>query len=210
LRFDNDNNNQTLIKEQWICSLTEVVIEGPEVDIVEKIKKTRSKDEKVVRVVEEMKKAKVKVLQGDEWQIEGDLVLKEEKIYVPKDGELRVEIIQLHHDVPVAGHEGRWKTTELVTRNYWWPGVTRDIGRYVERCNICQRMKNRTEEVAGKLKLSEVLKKPWTYLMVDFITKLLLVAGKDAILVVCDRLSKITHFVATTKEMSAEELARLF
>ena len=46
--------------------------------------------------------------------------------------------------------------------------------------------------------------------MVDFITKLLVVAGKDVILVVCDRLSKMTHFVATTEGTSAEELARLF
>ena len=45
----------------------------------------RSKDEDVVRVVEEMKKAKVKELQGNEWQIEGELVLKEEKVYVQKD-----------------------------------------------------------------------------------------------------------------------------
>jgi len=45
---------------------------------------------------------------------------------------------------------------------------------------------------------------------VDFITKLLVVAGKDTILVVCDRLSKMTHFVATTEGTSAEGLARLF
>jgi len=90
-------------------------------------------------------------------------------------------------------------------RNYWWPGVMRDIKRYVEGCDLCQRMKNRTEEVVEKLKLSEVLEKPWTYLTVDFITKLPVVAGKDAILVVCDRLSKMTHFVAAT-----ERLARLF
>ena len=45
---------------------------------------------------------------------------------------------------------------------------------------------------------------------VDFITKLPVVAGKDVILVVCDRLSKMTHFVATTEETSAEGLARLF
>ena len=86
----------------------------------------------------------------------------------------------------------------------------RDIRKYVEGCNLYQRMKNRTEEVAGKLKLSEVLEKLWTHLMVDFITKLLVVAGKDAILVVCDRLSKMTHFVATTEGMSAEGLVRLF
>ena len=48
-------------------------------------------------------------------------------------------------------------------------------------------MKNRIEKLAGKLKLSEVPEKPWMYLIVDFITKLPVVAGKDMILVVCDR-----------------------
>jgi len=137
-------------------------------------------------------------------------VLKEGKVYVPKDEELRTEVIRLHHDVPVAGHGGRWKTVELVTRNYWWPGVTRDVGKYVEGCNLYQRIKNRTEEPVGKLKLSEVLQKMWTHLTVDFITKLLVVAGKDVILVVCDRLSKMIYFVATTEGTSAEGLARLF
>ena len=66
------------------------------------------------------------------------------------------------------------------------------------------------EELAGKLKLSEVPKKPWTHLMVDFIMKLLVVVGKDAILVVCNRLSKMTHFVATTEGTLAEGLVRLF
>jgi len=98
---------------------------------------------------------------------------------------------------------------ELVTRNYWWPGVTRDVGKYVERCDLCQRMKNRTEEPAGKLKLSEVPQKMWTHLTMDFIMKLPVVVGKDTILVVCDRLSKMTHFVATTEGTSAEDLARL-
>jgi len=71
-------------------------------------------------------------------------------------------------------------------------------------------MKNRTEELAEKLKLSEVLEKLWTYLMVDFIMKLPVVAGKNVILVVCNRLSKMTHFVATIEGTSTEGLARLF
>jgi len=71
-------------------------------------------------------------------------------------------------------------------------------------------MKNRTEELVGKLKLSEVPWKMWTHLTVDFIMKLPVVAGKNAILVVCDRLSKMTHFVATTEGTLAEGLARLF
>ena len=60
--IENDNNNHTLIKDCWLHSMHEVVIEGPEVDILEKIKKARSKDKEIVRVVEEMKKAGVKVL----------------------------------------------------------------------------------------------------------------------------------------------------
>jgi len=71
-------------------------------------------------------------------------------------------------------------------------------------------MKNRTEKLAEKLKLSEIPEKPWTHLIVDFIMKLPVVAGKDAILVVCDRLSKMAHFVAMTEETSVEGLARLF
>ena len=88
--------------------------------------------------------------------------------------------------------------------------MIRDIERYVEGCDLCQRMKNRLEELAGKLKLSKVPMKSWTHLTVDFITKLPVVVGKDAILVVCNRLSKIIHFVATIEGTLVEGLARLF
>jgi len=88
--------------------------------------------------------------------------------------------------------------------------VTKDVGKYVEGYDVCQRMKNRTEVPVRKLIISKVLEKLWIYLIVDFITKLLLVVGKDIILVVCDRLFKMAHFVATMKETSAEKLARLF
>jgi len=86
----------------------------------------------------------------------------------------------------------------------------RNVRRYMEGCDLCQRIKNRTEKVVGKLKLSEVPEKPWTHLTVDFITKLPIVAGKDAILVICNRLSKIIYFVATIEGTLVEGLARLF
>jgi len=70
-------------------------------------------------------------------------------------------------------------------------------------------MKNHMESLVGKLIVNEVLKKLWMYLIVDFITKFPLVAGKNTIMIVYDRLSKMTHFVATTKGMRVEELARL-
>ena len=103
----NNNNNQILIKEQWIHNLSEVIIEGPEVDIIKKVKIARSKKKEVVKVAEEIKKAEVKVLREDKWQIERNLVLKEGKVYVLKDEKLRMEIIWLHYNVPVAGHKER-------------------------------------------------------------------------------------------------------
>ena len=62
MSVENNNENQVFIKDYWICNLLEVVIEGLEVDILEKIKIARSKNKEVVRVVEEMKKVGVKVL----------------------------------------------------------------------------------------------------------------------------------------------------
>ena len=93
VEVEKDNEDQVFIKDNWIHNLQEVVIEEPEVELLEKIKKVRSKDEDVVKVVEKMKKTKVRELQGNEWKIEGELALKEGKIYVSKDKELRVEVI---------------------------------------------------------------------------------------------------------------------
>jgi len=160
---ERDNENQVMMKEEWLeVRVMEHLIEGPEEEIVKKIKEAKDKDEEVIviKAVEEMKKAGVRVLRNEEWQIEEELVLKEERVYVPKDEKLRVEIIQLYHDIPIVGHEGQWKTIELVTRNYWWLGVTKEVKRYVEGCDQCQRMKNRAEMPTGKLRPNQVPERP--------------------------------------------------
>jgi len=208
---ERDNKNQVMLKKEWLeVRAMEQLIEGPEKEIVKRIKEARDKDEEVIKVVEEMKKAGVKMLRDEEWQIEKGLVLKEGRVYVPKDEKLRVEIIQLHHDTLIAGHGGQWKTVELVTRNYWWPGVTKEVKQYIEGCDQCQRMKNRAEMLAGKLRPNKIPERPWQHISVDFITKLPVSKGHDSILVVCDRFSKISHFVATTEKTTVEGLVRLF
>ena len=99
---------------------------------------------------------------------------------------------------------------ELVTRNYWWPGITKEVKRYVKECDQCQRMKNRAEMPAGKLRPNEVLERLWQYISVDFITKLPVSKGHDSILVVCDRFLKMSHFVVMTEKTTVEGLAKLF
>jgi len=112
---ERDNEDRTLIKSKWVRRVETIVEEG---NLRERIKKAQRGDERVVKAVKELKKAGVKTLRDKEWEIEDGVILKEGRIYV-LEGELRREIIWLHHDTPVGGHRGRWKTTELVTRNYW-------------------------------------------------------------------------------------------
>jgi len=110
-------------------------------DLRERIREAQEKDKRVVKAVEELKKSGIKSIREEEWSIEDGLVLKEERIYV-LEGALRVKVIRRHHDTAVGGHGGRWKTMELVERNYWWPGMTKEVAKYVEGCDLCQRHKN--------------------------------------------------------------------
>jgi len=71
-------------------------------------------------------------------------------------------------------------------------------------------MKNKAEMPAGKLRPNQVPERLWQYILVDFITKLPVSKGHDSILVVCNKFSKMFHFVATTEKTTAEGLARLF
>jgi len=86
----------------------------------------------VVKAIKEMKQARVKILRDKEWREVDSVMYKEEKVYMPKDNKLRTEIIRLHHNTLVGGHEGQWKIVELVTRNFWWPGVMKEVKQYVE------------------------------------------------------------------------------
>jgi len=77
-----------------------------EENLRERIKRAQKGDEEIVKAVKELKRAGIKALKDEEWEIEDGIVLKEERIYVP-EGDLRREIIQLHHDTPVGGHGRR-------------------------------------------------------------------------------------------------------
>jgi len=109
VRVEKDNKNKTLVKPEWLevqrTEEVEVIIE--EVDLLEKIKQLRVKDNEVIKAVEEMKQAGVKMLRDKEWREVNSIMYKERKVYVPKDNILRMKIIRLHHDTPVEGYGGQ-------------------------------------------------------------------------------------------------------
>ena len=121
VEVERDNKNEMLVKPEWLevrrTEIVEIVVKG--VDLLEKVRQLKVKDNEVVKVVEEMKQAGVKILRDEERREVDSIMYKKEKVYVPKDNKLRTEIIRLHHDMPVEGHGGQWKTVELVTCNFW-------------------------------------------------------------------------------------------
>ena len=88
-----------------MTQVVEIVIK--EIDLLEKIRKSEAKDDEVIKAVEEMKQTGVKMLRDEEWQEENGLILRDRKVYIPRDERLRAEVIQLYHDIPVEGHRGQ-------------------------------------------------------------------------------------------------------
>jgi len=98
-----------LVKPEWLevrkMEMVEIIVER--VDLLEEVRKSKVKDDEIVKVVEEMKRAGVKMLRDEEWREVDSIMYKEGKVYVPKDDKLRAEIIRLHHNTPVGGHGGQ-------------------------------------------------------------------------------------------------------
>ena len=142
------------------------------------------------------------------WSKTGDLILWKDRVYIPIDHKLREDIIREHHDSCLVGHPGQYKTHELVTRNYWWPGILSDIRKYVAGCQSCQRTKPRTFKPAAPLHPNEVPSEPWEYISIDLIGPLPESGGNNAILMIVDRFTKMIKVIPSHIEISSSGVAR--
>jgi hypothetical protein len=76
-------------------------------------------EELVVKAARELRKDRGRgMVKSAEWSESDRLLMFHSKIYVPKDRDLRRRIVKQHHNTHITGHAGRFKTLELVSRNY--------------------------------------------------------------------------------------------
>ena len=141
--------------------------------------------------------------------MENGLLYYRGKVYVPGP-ELHHWIVALCHDSKLAGHPGRWKTLELVSRNFWWPQMSRYIGKYVSTCDMCLRTKSLCQPPTRELHPLPIPDAPWDTASVHFIVQLPESNGKDAIMVVVDSVTKRSHFVSTVSTLSTADTAQLY
>ncbi|CAI7839489.1 unnamed protein product [Closterium sp. NIES-54] len=115
------------------------------------------------------------------------------------------------HDGITSGHFGVEKTRQQLHRYYYWPELLTDLQHHVGSCHTCQVMKSSRKRKAGQLQPIPPPERAWQQVTMDFVTGLPSnPGGDDAVMFVVDRLTKMAHFVACKKSISAEETARLF
>lgn len=189
-----------------------MLINGEENDILAEVRKTKEYNESVVKAIEELKHSPTRRLREEEWSEEQGLILFRGKVYVPNSVNLHRKIVKLHHDSMIAGHPGQFKTHELVSRNYWWPNMTRFITQYIAGCDLCKRTKMFPTPPRGKLipNLIPENSAPWEHVSTDMIVKLPDCQGYDSILVVIDRMTKNAHFIETNEAISSAGLASIY
>ena len=130
------------------------------------------------------------------WSCSKDgLLLHKGLVYIPESSSLRMDILREHHDVPLAGHPGIARTIELITQNYWFPGLNSFTKDYINSCHLCQQEKAPRHPRHSELASLPVLDSPWKGLSCDFITSLSVSNSKELILEFVDRMTKIFHFI---------------
>ena len=112
--------------------------------------------------------------------------------------------------MPSVGHVGMCRTLELVDRQFHWRGLRGDTIHYVKTCPTCQAIKSDSRAKAGLLQPLEIPTRKWAHVTTDLVTDLPVSNGKTAIAVFVDKLSKMVHFAACTKEVTTMEYAQLF
>ncbi|KAF8633524.1 hypothetical protein AX17_004426 [Amanita inopinata Kibby_2008] len=210
-----DNQGIMLLKPSlFVIRATEgVETDGPEKQLLEEVRHHNREghmEEAVAKAWKELTKSRHKLVHSADWKQQDGILYYQDCIYVPRDPDLRWCIVELHHNTPLAGHPGRWKTWELVSRNYWWPQISRYVGDYCRACDLCLCTKAQRHAPTGELQPLPIPAKQWEDISMDFIVKLPESNSHNTILVVVNRLSKRAHFIPTHTTVMALGTARLF
>ncbi|TFY55573.1 hypothetical protein EVG20_g9269, partial [Dentipellis fragilis] len=207
---ENDNMEHVLLDPKFLqlrATRPAMVTSLGNTDLRQRIRNAKTKDIEVINALDTIlrngPRSLVKNLQ--EWNYEDGIVLFRGKVYVPADPQLHRDIVKMHHDSPQAGHPGRHKTYELVTRNYWWPGMSVFIHDYVDGCATCQSTKNQTHRPHVESVPNAIPTRPFQDITSDFIVDLPICEGFDSVCVVVDRFTKHVTITPCNKTITSDQ-----
>ena len=208
---DHDNEDMVLLPENLFVNLIDL-------ELQEKIASAQEIDGQVADALKLLTGNGPSHLKDDlsDWKVEesenGKVVFYQNKNYVPKDLDLRREIVRKYHEPPTAGHPGTLETLNQVQEHFWWPGIGSFVKNYVKGCAICQQFKinhHPTRPALMPIPQPES-SRPFANCSMDLITDLPASNGYDSILVVVDHgLTKGVILHPCNKTITAEQVATL-
>ncbi|MBW0540218.1 hypothetical protein O181_079933 [Austropuccinia psidii MF-1] len=138
------------------------------------------------------------------------LLLFKDRLFITRNSEIQLEILQKHHGSLLAGHPGQEKTCKLINRDFYWAVINQIIKYYVSSFQQCSRNKNIRHKKLGSLKPLQIQSCPWNSLSIDFITQFPLSKNFNSILLVVDRFSKIAIFIPAYSTITSPYLSQIF
>ena len=137
-----------------------------------------------------------------------------ESLYVSEDLSVREKLLKRHHDDSLAKHFDADKISELLDCKYYWKSMIKNVKKYINTCNISQRVKMKHHLSYDELRSLFQLTDSWKEITMNFITDLSPSKWKevvyDSILVIVDHYMKMTRYLSTKKTLTVVELAKLF
>ncbi|QRW17570.1 Retrotransposable element Tf2 protein [Rhizoctonia solani] len=202
--------NQTMLPGPVFANVALVTLEK---ELQRQIKAALDQDkslEEILQFLQSKSKAPLSIKRAfKDYQMEAGLLFYQGRIVVPDVGTLRTDLLQIFHDSPLAGHPGRQQTLELVSRNYYWPGIRAATYWHVDSCKTCQQIRKPKYTSIPPQPL-ELPTRPWQHMSYDMIVDLPKDGNSNSILVIVDSFTKYVILVECSKKLKAPELADLF
>ena len=199
-------------------SVNDVIINVLDMDLQKRIATAQEMDIPVKEAMNMLLKKNPNMWKDEmkDWTMElldeGVVLFFKGRNYIPKDDNLRRDILKMYHDHETAGHPGELETYNAVAQQYWWPGIRTFVKNYVKGCGICQQFKiDRNPSHPAFLPIPGApTTRPFAHCSMDLITDLPLSNTFDSILVVVDQgLSKGVILCPCTKTITSDGVAQL-
>jgi hypothetical protein len=132
------------------------------------------------------------------------------RLYIPDEKNWRSLILQQAHDIPTAGHQGQNRTINKLLPNIYWESLREDCMRFINSCDACQRTKYSNKKPEGYLIPLDIPEKRFDTIGIDFTPLPTSKDGKNNLMIIYCKLTKITALIPTTIDINTKEAAKLF
>jgi transposase InsO family protein len=132
------------------------------------------------------------------------------KVWVGPSVELQSKIVQALHSSPLGGHSGIPVTVRRIKQYFVWPGLKKLVHQLVSACTVCQQAKPERVKYPGLLQPLPIPDGAWQVVSLDFVEGFPLSKNKNAVLVVVDKFSKYSHFIALSHPFTALSVDQLY